>query len=165
MSKMRGCGETMAEHGTRTMYVHYGCRCEACCRAEHEQYLKRPEAQKRRRVSSRWGEQDYRKSDAKRESDERRRAAMCSRPHAHGGQIRWFEIADDFDMKCAICGEEVDPSDTWVNDTGRPCFGRNYPTVDHIVAIKNGGTDTFDNVQLAHKHCNSKKGTRSEVGA
>ena len=37
-----------ARHGTRTMYAH-GCRCEACRQAEHEQYLKRPEAQKRRR--------------------------------------------------------------------------------------------------------------------
>lgn len=117
------------------------------------------------RVSSKWGEQDYKKPEAKRASDERRRAAMSSRPRAHGGQIRWFEIADDFDMKCVICGGEVDPSDRWVSESGRPCFGRNYPTVDHIVAIKNGGTDTFDNVQLAHKHCNSKKGTRLEVSA
>ena len=63
-------------------------------------------------------------------------------------------------MKCAACGVETDPRDMWVNDKGTKCFGRNYPTVDHIVAIKNGGTDTFDNGQLLCKHCNSKKGVR-----
>ena len=68
-------------------------------------------------------------------------------------------------MKCAICGGEVDPTDRWVSESGRHCFGRNYPTVDHVVAIKNGGADTFDNVQLVHKHCNSKKGARLEVSA
>lgn len=46
----------MAEHGTRTMYVHYGCRCDACCKAEHEQYLKRKEAQQRKRLHSKWGD-------------------------------------------------------------------------------------------------------------
>lgn len=51
----------MAEHGTRTMYVHYGCRCEACCKAEHEQYLKRPEAKMRKRVYSKWGDVERRK--------------------------------------------------------------------------------------------------------
>ena len=56
-------------------------------------------------------------------------------------------------------------SDVWINDTGRKCFGRKYPTVDHIIPIKMGGTDTPDNVQLACKHCNSKKGARLEVSA
>ena len=68
-------------------------------------------------------------------------------------------------MTCAICGTKVDPCDKWINESGRYCFGRNYPTVDHIVAIKNGGTDTYDNVQLACKRCNSKKGARLEVSA
>ena len=158
----------MAEHGTRTMYVHYGCRCEACCRAEHGQYLKRPEAKKRQRVFSKWGEIERRspnKSEAKRQANIKRWSALSKRPHAHKGRIRWQEIADEFDMTCAICGTKVDPCDKWINESGRYCFGRNYPTVDHIVAIKNGGTDTYDNVQLACKRCNSKKGARLEVSA
>ena len=150
-----------ARHGTRTMYVHYGCRCESCCKAEHEQYLKRPESEKRSRVYSKYSDLPYRsisKSKAKHDCDVRRREAINSRTKAHSGQIKWHEIADMFGMKCAICGIEVDPLDTWTKDSGRKCYGRRYPTVDHIVPIKHGGTDTFDNVQLLCKRCNSKKG-------
>lgn len=154
----------MAEHGTRTMYVHYGCRCEACCKAEHEQYLKRPEAKLRKRTYSKHGNvPKIAKSERQRIYDATRRLAMRSREHEHTAPISWREIADAFDMKCAICGCEVDPQDTWINETGRKCFGRSYPTVDHIVSLKNGGTDTFDNVQLACKRCNSIKGAKTEV--
>lgn len=152
-----------AEHGTRTMYVHHGCRCEACCKAEHEQYLKRPEAKLRRRVYSKHGDADCqpRRYDGhwKRQDNKRRYAILGSNP------IHWTDIAERFDYRCAICGCDVDPSDTWESQTGRKCFGRNYPTVDHIVPISLGGKDTDDNVQLVCKHCNSKKGTRLEVSA
>ena len=36
-------------------------------------------------------------------------------------------------------------------------FGAYSPTVDHIIALKNGGTHTWDNVQCAHAICNSNK--------
>lgn len=53
---------------------------------------------------------------------------------------------------CQICGKLTDPSDTsWGT------AGPNAPTVDHIVALKNGGTHTWDNVQCAHAICNSYK--------
>lgn len=153
-----------AKHGTRTMYVHHGCRCEACCRAEHEQYLKRKDAQKRRRVYSKWGDTERaHATEQSRKYNIKRTIAINSRPKAHGGHIRWMEIAEKYEMKCAICGGKVNPNDKWVNETGCMCFGREYPTVDHIIPLDKGGTDTFDNVQLAHKRCNSKKGTRLEL--
>lgn len=37
-----------------------------------------------------------------------------------------------------------------------------YPTIDHIVAMANGGGHTWDNVQLAHAICNSYKRDLSE---
>ena len=53
---------------------------------------------------------------------------------------------------CQICGKPTDPSDTsWGT------IGPNAPTVDHIVALKNGGSHTWDNVQCAHAICNSYK--------
>jgi 5-methylcytosine-specific restriction endonuclease McrA len=53
---------------------------------------------------------------------------------------------------CQICGKPTDPSDTsW------GIIGPNAPTVDHIVALKNGGTHTWGNVQCAHAICNSYK--------
>ena len=54
---------------------------------------------------------------------------------------------------CEICGEPCDPNDkSW---TGR--FGPRYPTVDCIIAMKNGGGYVLGNVQLAHAMCNSVK--------
>lgn len=155
--------QSKAKHGTRTMYVHHGCRCEACCRAEHEQYLKRPEAKNRKRTYSKWGDEEPLVSDTKRRWNMNRYYAIKNRPKEHSKCIHWTEIAEAFDMKCAICGGYCDPNDTWVNEDGRTCLGRNYPTVDHVIPIANGGCDTFDNVQLAHKQCNSKKGTRLEL--
>ena len=48
-----------ARHGTRSMYVHHGCRCAACSRAEHAQYLKRKECQSRKRTNSKWETVEY----------------------------------------------------------------------------------------------------------
>lgn len=53
---------------------------------------------------------------------------------------------------CQICGKPCDPND---NEWGYS--GPTYPTIDHIKALRNGGTHTWDNVQLAHAICNSYK--------
>ena len=50
---------------------------------------------------------------------------------------------------CAICGKPVNMSlDTNDNE---------YGSIDHIVPLAKGGTHTWDNVQLAHRICNSLK--------
>ena len=147
----------MAEHGTRTMYVHYGCRCEACCRAEHEQYLKRPEAKKRKRTYSKWGDIE---SPARKRTNSERNAERWRKVTANGDPIHWSHIAERHGMSCSQCGAETDPDDWWTNGNGRKCFGRSYPTVDHIVPLSKGGSDTWDNVRLTCKRCNSAKGTK-----
>lgn len=53
---------------------------------------------------------------------------------------------------CQLCGKPCD-----INDHTWGSFGPMYPTIDHIKALSNGGTHTFDNVQLAHAICNSYK--------
>lgn len=53
---------------------------------------------------------------------------------------------------CQICGKECDP-----NDLRWGTLGPDFPTVDHIVALANGGTHTWDNVQCACALCNSYK--------
>lgn len=53
---------------------------------------------------------------------------------------------------CQICGLVCDPSDkSWGT------LGPYAPTVDHILALANGGTHTWGNVQCAHAICNSYK--------
>lgn len=50
---------------------------------------------------------------------------------------------------CRICGRKINQwSDSNSDD---------YPSIDHIVAVANGGTHTWDNVQLAHRGCNTTK--------
>lgn len=102
--------------------------------------------------------------DAKRARDRKRAHAVSDRRHdgpAHG--LKWRDIAERDHMRCQICGRKVDVTDRWVNERGRWCFGRSYPTIDHIVALASGGTDTFDNVQLACKRCNSKKQDKGQM--
>lgn len=146
------------------MYVHYGCRCDACCKAEHEQYLKRKEAQQRKRTRSKWGDDSIEyivganRRNTQRIHNANRWKAFRDRQSTHTRPIEWREIAESFGMKCAICGCEVDPDDTWMSDNGRQCYGRKYPTVDHIISLERGGADVLENVQLACKHCNSAKG-------
>lgn len=62
---------------------------------------------------------------------------------------------------CQICGKPTD----W-NDKSYGCgYGPLYPSIDHIVALANGGGHTLDNVQLAHVLCNAlKSDTREEAG-
>lgn len=55
--------------------------------------------------------------------------------------------------RCMICGLVCNKED----DTWSKWFGPYSPTVDHIVALANGGTHTWDNVQCAHAICNSYK--------
>lgn len=151
----------MAEHGTRTMYSHYKCRCDACCRAEHAQYLKRKEAQKRTRVQSKWerdgSDTTPRRLITQRNHNRKRYAEMVATTLTHTRKISWREIAERDGMNCALCGNKTDPGDIWYTN-GHKCYGRNYPTVDHIVPLVNGGTHTLDNMQLTCKRCNSTKG-------
>lgn len=54
---------------------------------------------------------------------------------------------------CQICGKPT----RWDDKSWTGSFGPEYPTIDHIKAIANGGGHTWDNVQLAHALCNSYK--------
>ena len=61
-------------------------------------------------------------------------------------------------LTCRICGGECD-----LSDRNGKLIGNNYPTIDHIVAMKNGGGHTWDNVQIAHRICNSYKRDLTEL--
>lgn len=54
---------------------------------------------------------------------------------------------------CQLCGKPTDFADKSWNGS----FGAMYPTIDHRLALANGGGHTWENVQLAHAICNSHK--------
>ena len=55
---------------------------------------------------------------------------------------------------CWICGGQCDLNDFITRDNIIIC-GDNYPSVDHIVPVCEGGEDSWENVRLAHRRCNS----------
>lgn len=58
--------------------------------------------------------------------------------------------------RCGICGEPVDRALWWPDPMSA--------TLDHIVALADGGTHEPDNAQLAHMSCNARKGARVQRG-
>ena len=56
------------------------------------------------------------------------------------------------DYVCKICGQKCVKDKAWTE-----YMGPKSPTVDHIVALANGGNHVWSNVQCAHAICNSYK--------
>jgi hypothetical protein len=61
---------------------------------------------------------------------------------------------------CYLCGIKCDFKDFGYKNNGR-VTGSTYPTREHVTALANGGTDTWDNIKLACFKCNTEKGTLS----
>lgn len=59
--------------------------------------------------------------------------------------------------KCWICGKKVDLNDYEVREDGCFISGPSYPSIDHVMALSNGGLHSWSNVRLAHRICNMKK--------
>ena len=57
---------------------------------------------------------------------------------------------------CYICGKPCDWNDYEERD-GVIVYGNKYPSRDHVIPKSKGGTNTWDNIRLAHRLCNSKK--------
>lgn len=57
---------------------------------------------------------------------------------------------------CYLCGRACDWNDFEERD-GVFIAGDLYPSVDHVQPVAHEGTDTWDNVRLAHRRCNYLK--------
>ena len=64
---------------------------------------------------------------------------------------------------CYLCGKLCDWNDYKIIK-GNKVVGGSYPTREHVIALCNGGTHTWDNVKLACHACNSKKGRKLLAG-
>lgn len=54
----------------------------------------------------------------------------------------WQDLCDKYDNRCLSCGEQKEL------------------TVDHVVSLKDGGSNTIDNLQPLCRSCNSRKGAK-----
>lgn len=61
---------------------------------------------------------------------------------------------------CGICGGKCDYED-YIVKNGVVVTGDYYPSIDHINPVSKGGSHTWDNIQLAHRVCNSRKGNKT----
>lgn len=57
---------------------------------------------------------------------------------------------------CWICGGQCDLNEYEEHD-GKIICGGNYPSVDHIIPVCEGGEDSWENVKLAHRSCNTAR--------
>jgi endogenous inhibitor of DNA gyrase (YacG/DUF329 family) len=57
---------------------------------------------------------------------------------------------------CYICGGKCNFKDH-TKTNGNFIAGPTYPSIDHLIPIARGGMHAWDNVKLAHHHCNAMK--------
>lgn len=97
---------------------------------------------------------------------------VCSRKahnttHEHKRRIRIDNATVDSDITvlglflrdkgvCSICGKRCDTND-YKMDGDTFIAGNDYPSIDHIIPLSKGGEHSWDNVQLAHRICNTRK--------
>ena len=85
-----------------------------------------------------------------------KRRRHLARANGETSYTRQF-IFDRDGYECHICGEMTDPTAPHV--MGQPGWER-YPHLDHVIPISKGGTNTPDNVKVAHAECNLLKGDK-----
>ena len=64
------------------------------------------------------------------------------------------KLYDRDNGQCWICGLACDYDDKTYTEKA-VVAGNMYPSIDHVVALSDGGAHAWDNVKLAHRICNS----------
>ena len=67
--------------------------------------------------------------------------------------INIYKLIERDGERCYLCGDAV--------SFELDCYDPKYPTIEHVLAISNGGTHSWDNVKVSCFSCNCKKGTKS----
>lgn len=78
---------------------------------------------------------------------------------AGDSSITLRRVFDKDGGRCRLCGGMCDYEDFILRE-GVTIVGDLYPSIDHITPLSRGGTHTWDNVQLAHVHCNRVKSNK-----
>lgn len=91
------------------------------------------------------------------DSNYRQRARHFGVEYQKGITLR--KAVSRFGLTCALCGTLCD----WNDRSWSKYCGALYPSIDHIIPMAKGGGHTWNNVQIAHILCNSKKETKVET--
>jgi HNH endonuclease len=88
-------------------------------------------------------------------AEKRRREALKRSTHQTGERFTIRQVGERDGWRCHLCGKRV-PDQRW---SGHPLDA----TVDHLLPLSAGGTDTLANVKLAHFQCNTRRGVGGVV--
>lgn len=75
------------------------------------------------------------------------------------GYRHLFPLQDVYERDggiCYLCGKPCDWDD-YSTKNGVIVYGNNYPSRDHMIPKSRGGLNTWENIRLAHRICNSLK--------
>lgn len=90
-----------------------------------------------------------RRAAANRRKNAKRRGAKV------GVMFTLVEIGDRDGWRCHLCGKPVDSDRSGMDPAG--------PTIDHLIPVSQGGADIPENVRLAHRVCNVRRGAGGSV--
>lgn len=88
---------------------------------------------------------------ARRRAKDRRAAAVRRGAAAVGPRPLLEDITRRDGWRCHLCARPVDPTLYFQH--------RDAATLDHLIPVSAGGTDEASNLALAHRGCNSRRGT------
>ena len=76
--------------------------------------------------------------------------SVCDDP-----DIDIYKLIQRDGSRCYLCGKETD-----FNDLRWRSWGPDYPSIDHVTAIANGGRHSWSNVRVCCGLCNVRKGAK-----
>ena len=119
--------------------------CKQCAATRAKKYresrIEIVRAQARRSAAKR--------STQRRDASRKRRAALRS---VRVEDVQSMTVFDRDAWICGICGTGIPRVTLWPHPMS--------VSLDHVVAISNGGTHSYDNTQASHLACNMSKGAR-----
>ena len=128
-------------------------------RAKRREYRLRDGGEALRRAQRRWKAEHPERVALHKRQEKARRRARTTGPGTDRG-ITWEVLWDRDHGVCGVCGLPVEPTQ---HDPHDPAWEFD-PTVEHYVPLgKPGepGPHRWDNVRLAHRACNERKGDRT----
>lgn len=87
--------------------------------------------------------------------ESKRLTLILSRPHDDDITLHKLFVRDK--GICYLCGTKCDYQDKYIDSKGTVITGNYYPSIDHVIALHDGGTHQWSNIKLAHRICNTLK--------